>query len=444
PNANVQFFKTGLKQFGAVIIFAHGSHTDATGRTWLQTGEVGSIAGLLSNYQSEIQAGQMDMFDVAETRGGQRVTTPYYSISDNFIQASYTAGDFPGTIVYLGACQGLKNPNTRPMGQAFVAKGASAVIGWTETNRVGPSAARRLFSFLLCGKILSDAVRSLPREDKTDNYASAILTYHPSSADNVRLIPTERRAALNLVRPLKDSVYTSRTLTMQGNLISGDSISLGLVELNAVALRLALQSDRKSFSQELGIKSGTNSIRITGLVDVSGGCACVDTAYTFRGNFEPLDLWTELRWNTDNTDVDFHLLRPGAGFPGELWTPTDCYYSNKVTSWGAFLDVDNTGGRGPEHITIPTASVQGVYRLFVHYYAAQGASSTSAYVTVSVRNGPDQNFGPMALGQSARRGGDVWEVCTVEFPSGTITRVMNKTTLPTVANGLAIAGERKR
>jgi hypothetical protein len=66
-------------------------------------------------------------------------------------------------------------------------------------------------------------------------------------------------------------------------------------------------------------------------------------AAPFQGNFSPLDLWTELRWNA-STDVDFHLLAPGAALPGEFWTVSDCYYSNKTPSWAAFLDVDNTSG----------------------------------------------------------------------------------------------------
>lgn len=442
-DADVLFFKTGLKQFGALIIFAHGKHDASTGVTYLQTGEAGSLPGLLGTYQNEHRANQMSMYTTTITVGGQKHEVPYYAVSDKFIQASYAAGDFPGTVVYLGACQGLKDPNSRPLGQAFVAKGAAAVIGWTEMNSVGPSAAKRLFAFLLCGKRLVDARAALPREDKTDNYASAILTYYPETADNVRLVPTERHVALNLVRPQKDSSYATRTITLQGNITGGDSLTLGTVELNAVALRLEMQSDRRSFLQQIGIKSGTNSIRIAGLVDVANGCACVDTGYTFQANFDPLELWTELRWTTD-TDVDFHLLRPGASFPGEMWTVSDCYYGNKVTTWGAFLDVDNTSGRGPEHITIPTVSVPGVYRLFVHYYSSRGITSTSAYVSVSVRNGPNQEFGPMGLATSAGRGGDVWEVCTIDYPSGTVTRVMTKTTLAGFDSPSALAHGKKK
>lgn len=430
PAANVQFFRTGLKQFGVVIIFAHGSHDARNGRTWLQTGEVGNPADFPpAQYLQELQSGQMDMNDIKERRNNVMVETPYYSISDLFIQASYGQGDFPGTLIYLGACQTLKDPAARPIGQAFVAKGAAAVIGWTELNSTGPSTSKRLFSFLLCGKTLQDAVRALPREDKSDRYASAILTYYPETADNARLVAAERRVGLQLVRPLKDSVYTSRTIELAGSLMGSGPLDLGIAELNVVASPLALQADRRSFLQTVGIKSGLNTIRITGTVNTANGCECVDSLYTFQGNFSPLDLWTELRWTT-STDVDFHLLRPGASFPADLWTQADCYYNNKTTSWGAFLDVDNTVARGPEHITIPTANVSGMYRLFVHYYASRGVSTTSAYVSVSVRNGPNQEFGPMALTRSASRGGDIWEVCTIEFPSGTITRVMTKTTLP--------------
>lgn len=430
PAANVQFFRTGLKQFGVVIILAHGSHDSRNGRTWLQTGEVGNPADFPpAQYLQEIQSGQIDMNDIKEKRNNVVVETPYYSISDLFIQAAYAQGDFPGTMIYLGACQTLKDPNSRPIGQAFTAKGAAAVIGWTELNSTGPSTARRLFSFLLCGKTLQDAVRALPREDKSDRYASAILTYYPEAADNARLVAAERRADLRLTRPLKDSVYMTRTIDLAGNLAGSGPLDLGIAELNQVTVPLALQADRRTFLQPVGIKSGLNTIRITGSVNTSNGCECVDSLYTFRGNFDVLDLWTELRWTT-STDVDFHLLRPGADFPASLWTPSDCYYNNKTTSWGAFLDVDNTTARGPEHITIPTATVNGVYRLFVHYYASRGVSTTSAYVSVSVRNGPNQEFGPMTLTRSASRGGDVWEVCTIEFPAGTIRSVMNKTTLP--------------
>ncbi len=441
--ADVRFFKEDLNLFGSVFLIAHGDYQAELGNTWLNTGQ--EVPGntdsermgfLQRDFQNESTTHQVTMGTVKETRGGIEREVTYYKISNRFIDSSYAAGAFPGSLIYLATCQGMKDPN-RALAQAFVRKGASAVVGWTEKHGIGPHTGTLLFQFLLCGKKLINAIAALPSEAKTDRSIGvrADVVFYPPTASDFRLVTTDRSATLELTRPKKDSIYTSRNILLEGRLTNGDSISLGTAELNAVAVPLALLSDRKSFSQSIVIKSGTNSQHITGIVTQRDGtCACVDTAYTFRGNFDPLELWTELRWNTDNTDVDFHLLRPGAVFPGEMWTASDCYYSNKTPSWGAFLDADNTSGRGPEHISIPTVSVPGVYRLFVHYYAARGAATTSAFVSVSVRNGPNEEFGPMAMTQSAGRGGDVWEVCTITYPAGTVSRVMTKTTLPGLFN----------
>jgi|GEM_PF-1890677 len=451
--ADVRFFKEDLKNFGAIFFVGHGDYQTNLGVTWLNTGQ--EVPGnndeermgwLQRTFQNESIAHQVTIGTVKETRGGIEREVTYYKVSDRFIESSYASGDFPGSVIYLATCQGMKDPN-RAMAQTFVRKGAGAVIGWDEKHGIGPHTGRLLFEFLLCGKKLFGAIQALPREAKTDRSIGvrADLIYYPPAAGDFRLVANERRATLEMMRPKKDSIYTTRNLQLEGRLLSGDSISLGTVELNAVAVPLALLSDRKSFSQSIVIKSGTNTNHITGIVSQRDGtCACVDTAYTFRGNFDPLELWTELRWNTDNSDVDFHLLPPGASFPASFWTTTDCYYGNRTTSWGGFLDVDDVNGRGPEHITIPTVTSQGVYRLFVHYYSAHGAGATSAYVSVSVRNGPNEEFGPLSLSRSASRGGDVWEVCTITYPAGTVTRVMRKTTLPGLDGGTSLVRSAKK
>ena len=108
------------------------------------------------------------------------------------------------------------------------------------------------------------------------------------------------------------------------------------------------------------------------------------------------------------------------------------------------MDVDDVDGIGPEQITIPRVTVDGVYSLFVHYYAAHGAGPTAAFVTVSVRNGQYEKFNNLALSRSASRGGDVWEVCTITYPAGTITRVMTKRPLPGFDGGTSFVGGDKK
>jgi len=89
-----------------------------------------------------------------------------------------------------------------------------------------------------------------------------------------------------------------------------------------------------------------------------------------------LALYTQLRWNTNLTDVDLHLLPPNSNI-SSLWSNNDCFYANKHTSWGAYLDVDDINGYGPEHITIPTTPASGKYTLYVHYYSSHGVSSVT-------------------------------------------------------------------
>jgi hypothetical protein len=69
-------------------------------------------------------------------------------------------------------------------------------------------------------------------------------------------------------------------------------------------------------------------------------------------------IWTELTWEGPG-DIDLHLYLPN----GE-----HCYFEQKKTTSGAWLDIDNTTRDGPEHIIMEKA-ITGTYRLSVRYYA---------------------------------------------------------------------------
>lgn len=425
-DANVNFFKTGLKDYGAIFFISHGSY-DGT-NTWQHTGEEGSMDSLLSRYPVLWQTRRLSIGGAKEERGGVKTVIWHYKFSQKFIDSLYTgATDFPKSMIYLIACQGMKDAG-RQIAQSFSAKGARGIIGWDETNCLGQSTGKQLFTTLLCGANLRDALNALPTEAKVDPCAvqpGANLVYWPASADTLRLVDSVR-ARLSITSPKKDSTYATRNLTLSGALINGDSIATGIVELNGIATRMTILAGHKTFSQPIVIDSGANIIHISCSGKLTDGkCAFADTVFRVDGSFDALGLWTELRWNTDGTDVDFHLLSPGATFPGSLWTTADCYYSNKSPSWGGFLDVDNTQGYGPEHITIPAIKDTGTYRLFVHYYSdhTSGTTPTTAYVSVSVRGSSISSFGPYALVNDASRGGDVWEACTIHFPDGKITPV---------------------
>ena len=424
--ADVAFFRGSLNGYGAIFYICHGSY-DGT-NTWQHTGEEGSLDSLLSRYQALWLSDQVALGGAKETRAGVQKTVWQYTISQRFIDSMYAgAAAFPKSMIYLVACQGMKDAS-RQIANSFYNKGARGVIGWDETNCLGQSTGKQLFTTLLCGANIRDAVQSLPaeaRNDKCSVPAGANLVYWPASADTLRLVDSAK-ATYVITSPKKDSTYTDRNLTLSGSVLNADTLSTGIVEVNGVATRMTILSDFKSFSQPIVIDSGANFIHLTATGRLTNGrCAYADTVFQVKGSFSALSLWTELRWNTDGTDVDFHLLPPGAAFPGAFWTPTDCYYSSRATSWGGFLDVDNVSGYGPEHITVPAVSDTGTYRLFVHYYSdhTDGTTATTAFVSVSVRGGAIQSFGPYALLNDAPNAGDIYEVCTIHFPDGVITPV---------------------
>jgi len=424
--ADVAFFRTGLKEFGTIFAIAHGAY-DGT-NTWHTTGEEMILDTLMARYPKLWQSKQLAVGGVTEKRGGVDKVINQVMFSQRFIDSMYAAGTtFPRSMIYLIACQGLKDAG-RQVAQSFFNRGARGIIGWDETNCLGQSTGKQLFTTLLCGANIRDAVGSLPaeaRNDKCEVPAGANLVYWPASADTLRLVDSAKAAYL-VTSPKKDSTYTDRNLTLSGSVLNADTLTTGIVEVNGVATRMTILNDFKSFSQPIVIDSGANIIHLTATGRLTNGrCAYADTVFQVKGSFSALSLWTELRWNTDGTDVDFHLLPPGASFPGSFWTSADCYYSSRAPSWGGYLDVDDVDGYGPEHITVPAVSDTGTYRLFVHYFSdhTDGTTATTAFVSVSVRGGAIQSFGPYALLNDASRGGDIYEVCTIHFPDGVLTPV---------------------
>lgn len=139
-----------------------------------------------------------------------------------------------------------------------------------------------------------------------------------------------------------------------------------------------------------------------------------------------------LRWNSNNTDVDLHLVRPGAmpfGMDGG-----DCFYARKAPDWGVqgdlsdnpFLDVDDTNGFGPENINL-TQTAPGVYRVMVHYFSDVFFGDSIATVEVYV--------GGMLAGTYNRTLScdDLWEVGVVNW-NGT-SGTFNPTNTMTSRNG---------
>jgi uncharacterized protein YfaP (DUF2135 family) len=87
------------------------------------------------------------------------------------------------------------------------------------------------------------------------------------------------------------------------------------------------------------------------------------------------DVVVTITWNTDNTDVDLHVMEPS----GE-----ECFYSHPSTRSGGRLTRDVTQGYGPEMYVLPRAP-KGRYDVRAHYFASdtnRASARTKVYVTV--------------------------------------------------------------
>jgi hypothetical protein len=144
-------------------------------------------------------------------------------------------------------------------------------------------------------------------------------------------------------------------------------------------------------------------------------------------------LRVEVFWDTSDTDMDTHLLRPG----GTEWnTEQDCYYGNcqgtDGLEWFApgdaddpHLDIDDTDGFGPENINIQTPA-RGTYRVGVHSFRGNGVMNR---VTVRIYCGgstttPRVTLGPAVITTHADGTDDFWRVADVEIAAGGGCRIM--------------------
>ena len=94
-----------------------------------------------------------------------------------------------------------------------------------------------------------------------------------------------------------------------------------------------------------------------------------------QSQFKEADLLIVIAWNTDNTDVDLHVIEP---------TGEECYYGHRETRIGGQLTQDVTQGYGPEMYTLAKA-VAGKYEVRAKYFASDAnrmSARTKVYATL--------------------------------------------------------------
>lgn len=117
------------------------------------------------------------------------------------------------------------------------------------------------------------------------------------------------------------------------------------------------------------------------------------------------DILVTITWNTDDTDVDLHVVEPS----GE-----ECFYSHPTTRSGGRLTRDVTQGYGPEMYVLATAP-PGEYRVRAKYFASdakRASARTKVYATIARNWGrPDEEVETKVV--TLETGKDMHDLVTV-------------------------------
>ncbi|MNO66079.1 hypothetical protein D3C76_568600 [compost metagenome] len=153
--------------------------------------------------------------------------------------------------------------------------------------------------------------------------------------------------------------------------------------VNGVSMPLKLDDDG-NFDRPFVFPNGSNSVEVR---SPDGGQQRRAQFYSSGAGRVPAKLRVLLSWDSDNTDLDLHLVTPDGG---HVW------YGDRSLANGAALDVDVTTGYGPEIIASPSP-LKGQYLVYVNYYGGgysvdegqvnAGKDLTTAQITVVTEEG---------------------------------------------------------
>jgi len=149
--------------------------------------------------------------------------------------------------------------------------------------------------------------------------------------------------------------------------------------VNGVAMPIKVGEDGH-FSRPYSFGPGSNEVQM-----ISPDGSQHESMQFYEANASKLRarIRVVLAWNTDNTDLDLHVVTPDG---------QHAWYGHRDLNNGGALDVDVTDGYGPEIFSTPVA-LPGLYYVYVNYYGGFGADAqgkptvTVARVTVITDEG---------------------------------------------------------
>lgn len=125
--------------------------------------------------------------------------------------------------------------------------------------------------------------------------------------------------------------------------------------VDGIAIPL-LADEKGNFARPWSFGTGSHGVEVRS----PNGEVARRQFYEAQPSRAPTRLRIVLSWDSDNTDLDLHVVSPDG---------QHVFYGNRVVGNGGALDVDVTTGFGPEIFATPSP-VRGAYHVFVNYFGA--------------------------------------------------------------------------
>ncbi|HSC84663.1 MAG TPA: hypothetical protein VLC30_13695, partial [Pseudomonas sp.] len=170
------------------------------------------------------------------------------------------------------------------------------------------------------------------------------------------------------VNSAPDQADTARILGQIKSAAKVDAGAPARLIVNGISMPLKVQDDG-SFDRPFVFPAGSNNVEVRS----ADGQQTRRVQFYNQGSGEtPAKLRVVLSWDSDNTDLDLHLVTPDGG---HVW------YGERSLANGAAQDVDVTTGYGPEMIASPTP-LKGQYLVYVNYFGGGYGDDGNAAVAL--------------------------------------------------------------
>ncbi|MEI8242214.1 MAG: LamG-like jellyroll fold domain-containing protein [bacterium] len=255
------------------------------------------------------------------------------------------------------------------------------------------------------------------------NNPSGILVPHSERftfASSVVSGPT-----VKITAPLNGAQIAVRFTAVQGSVTSATPLNRVRLYNNDLYVADLTLDVNSNFNYTAIIRSGANALTVIA-VDTEGGFAMETVNVT--GTFLPADIRVTQTWDQPG-DLDTWLIDPQGRHMG--WTmggpgyPTDAGSGQRIP--GAFLDIDDIPGTGPENITVQRGSATtGVYNVWMNNFANRATPNSTVRVLIKEGQAGEKyvEFGPQAMPVSDANGSNPqawWHTTDISWPDGTMT-----------------------